>query len=120
MTLPNANTLDPVTVRVMCAEEMGWDCLTKEGWPDLGHMPGRTRQDSYPMLLPEYAKSADAALALVEKMREEGWMWDTGHAIGGGYRARFFNSNAVQIEAFANHPAMATALCFLKARGRAL
>lgn len=118
MTQPATN-LDPSQVRVMCAGAMGWTNIHAERFAPfalVGTSPEGGANVDWP--IEWYTTSIDAAMALVEKMREEGWLWDTGHAIGGGYRARFFNSNAEQIEGFADHPATATALAFLRAKGR--
>jgi len=99
MTLPNASDLDPATIRVMCAEEMGtydrW-VIIKRGLYYRPNGNGYTsdinqawivpeevaNKHAYPhdepvtvkrAPLPPYEASADAALALVEKMEAEGY-----------------------------------------------
>lgn len=117
---PVASTLSPSAVRVMCAEEMGYvEGPLFNGRRQWKNRPGAcwsgvTIKDNFQ--IPNYPESADAALALVEKM-DKGVVLQK---VMGGKWECLIGGSMTGHTATAPHPAMAMALAFLKARGRAL
>lgn len=79
-TLPKLAELSDSQRRVMCAETLGWYVETQVGYEtpsgefalDSGRPPGVPMTEPL-RRIPDPAEDANAALALVEAMRKEGW-----------------------------------------------
>lgn len=69
-TLPKLANLPAGHRRLMCAESSGWRCLCGDDWI----APDEPLDASYSQELPDFDRDANAALALVEAMRKEGWL----------------------------------------------
>lgn len=78
-------TMNPEEIRVAAAKEMGWRCFAGHDWI----APSDQFESRYTQELPQYTTSCDAALELVEKLREEGWRCSLNNGLDGGWECEF-------------------------------